>query len=226
MTTLVFAALLATLAQQVSPTPFAQAQDGMWASAAKYLWPGPTALAGSPAGGRSIDVVSPDGRRVITVRDSELAVKRTQGARDQIGASVPIEGLAEVLWAPDSRAFAITQSDGGWVGSWSTVIYEVADTALHRVDIAQQALADFNHRSVRRDAFGCSGEEGNVGVAAWRNDSRRVLLVAEAPSHSSDCDPGRLHGYLVDAHSGAVHARYSERDVRTLFRAALGARFR
>jgi len=143
------------------------------------------------------------------------------------GSPIPISSLAEILWAPDSKAFAITQSNGGWVGSFDVRVYWLDHGGLQRVHVSKDALSDFNQRKVtKRPPNGCEIEEGNIGALAWRHGSEELLLLAEAPPHSSDCDMGYLRGYLVKAKTGTVLQRYAAKDVRRLFPSDLGRRFR
>jgi hypothetical protein len=81
--------------------PMTEPQPGMWAAGAAYLWPGPTAIADYPAGGVAIDVPSPDGSMVLSLRDTALRVDRTGGTRTPIEVPLPVDAPAEVLWAPD-----------------------------------------------------------------------------------------------------------------------------
>jgi hypothetical protein len=206
------------------PATFERPNAGVWSARAGYLWPGSTVIANAPNGGRIIRLSAPDSRFVLVVGDSDLTVLSLESGRT-VGMPIAVESLAEVLWATDSQAFAVTQSDGGWVGSWSVAVYRVTPTQLQRVDVTMQAAIDFNRRTASKRSAGCSIEEGNFGALAWRDGSRSLALIAEAPPHSSDCDLGRLHGYLVDAHTGALRARYSAPDVSRLFQKELGTRF-
>src|SRR3989442_1204346 len=98
-------------AAEVFTTP----QKGLWSAHGVYLWPGPTAIADFPAAGRQLRITAPDRKTVLHVSDIEARVMLPNGKRS---AGFAIESLAEVLWAPNASAFALTESDGGWVGSW------------------------------------------------------------------------------------------------------------
>ena len=215
-----------SLFQQSRPGPMTRPQPGVWSARAAYAWPGLTAIADFPTGGRAIDVPSPDGSRVISIGDSYLIVRVASHPRRTIGSRIKIEDLLEVLWAPDSRAFAVTQSDGGWVGTWHVAVFQISSEALNRVSVSEQVFLDFSRRRVRRLGNGCTSEEPNIGAVTWLNGSSRLILLAEAPPHSSDCDMGRVHGYMVDVPTGAVLAQYSVEDVRRLFGSSLGGRLR
>jgi len=175
---------------------------------------------------RQYRVDAPNGRYVILVDNSQLTVRATERTRAAVGKPIEVESLAEVLWAPDARAFAVTQSDGGSVGTWSVTLFRVSESELQRVDIAKQVRAEFNRRTVPSHAAGCSIEEGNVGALTWRDGSRNLVLIAEAPLHSSGCDLGHVQGYFVDAQSGAILSRYTRVDLHRLFQKELGVRLR
>ncbi len=216
--------VLGLLLAMVTLLPMQRPQPGVWGAGAAYLWPGPTAIADYPQGGRSIDVLSPDGTLLLQVRESMLTVALAKHSSEQIGADIPLYSLAEVLWAPDSKAFALTSSDGGWVGSWSVVVYRVRGRDLEKVNIAEQAFAEFGKRTVARTRD-CEVEEPNIGAVAWLDGSSRLLVLAEAPPHSSCCDMGHLQGYALEVPTGKILARYSQAELAREFRGRLGARF-
>jgi hypothetical protein len=220
-------ALAFVLSQQpAGARRMAAAEPGMWARNAAYLWPGPTVIADAPTGGRWIDVPSPDGSKIVVVRDSSLTLVTAADRTRALGTAIDVQDLAEVLWAPDSRAFAVTESDGGWVAQWSATVYVVEAGSLRRIDSASQALAEFSRRKVSRRGYGCTVEPPNLAAVDWSRGSERLLIVAEAPPHGTCCDLGRLGGYLVDAATGRIIARYGQRDVMRLFHKRLGDRFR
>jgi hypothetical protein len=211
--------LLATNSIAGVPGTLQTPQPGMWSAAASYLWPGPTALADLPQGGRNLSVASPNGKLRITVNDIELQVvteeSRTRLSKEFIG----VTSLAEILWAPDSSAFFLTQSDGGWVGTWSITAYRVTSAGVSKSLAQIVALADFRRKFSR-----CPDEYPNVAGVAWLNGSKRLLLVAEMPCHSGCVDMCKLLGYVVDPVSGSIFERVSEKDMKTRWKTLLGPR--
>ncbi len=201
-------------------------QPGVWSAHAAYAWPGPIVIGDAPKAGRRIDVPSPDRSKVISIGDSSLTVRLAGHPGRTIGSPINIADLVEVLWAPDSLAFALTESDGGWVGTWHVAVFQVSAEALKQVNVSEQVFLDFSRRKVTSRGNGCSSEGPNIGGITWLNGSSRIVLLAEAPPHSSDCDMGRIHGYLVAVPSGAVLAQYREADVHRVFGSKLGGRFR
>jgi len=210
-----------SVVQAQSPAVFDRAQPGVWSSAGKYLWPGPTAVADFPLGGRSIVVASPDGAITTRVTNIELTLVDRNNPTRFAQTSIPIASLAEILWARDSSAFAITQSDGGWVGTWSVRVYRLRSTGLSESDPGRRALADFKRLFPR-----CPDEYPNVVAVDWLDGSSRLRLVLEVPCHSSCTDMCRVAGYVVDVVGGAVIERLPEAAVLRGWKAVTGSRFR
>lgn len=210
-----------SVAQAQSPAAFGRAQSGVWSSAGEYLWPGPTAVADLPIGGRSIMVASPDGAITTRVTNIELTLVDRNNPARFAQTSIPIASLAEILWAPDSSAFALTQSDGGWVAAWSVRAYRLRSTGLSESDPGRLALADFKQLFSR-----CRDEYPNVAAVDWLNGSSRLRLVLEMPCHSSCRDMCRVAGYVVNVADGAVIERVPEAAVQREWKAITGLRFR
>ncbi len=192
-------------------------EPGQWSSTAVYLWPGPTAIADAPPDGRIASVWSPDHLRVLMINDSQLVVK---SFTEMVSADpVEIESLAEVEWAPSSQAFVVSQSDGGWVGSWSVTAYMITSTGIQARDLTKRVSAEFQSRP-----GGCS-EIPNVAAAGWLRPGV-LLVVAEAPPHSSCQDMGAIRGYEVSVTDGKILKRYNEAELRTKYGHHLGLRLR
>jgi hypothetical protein len=217
--------LLGLLLTMVVPQIMNRPQPGIWSADAAYLWPGPTVIADYPKDGRSIEVASPDKRLVLLIGESTLSVAPANHPGKHIGPDIPVEDLAEVLWAPDSKAFALTQSNGGWVGSWNVAVYLVNEDGIQRINIGDQAFAEFKARKVVRKKD-CNIEAPNIGAVAWIDGSSRLIILAEAPPHSSCCDMGYVKGFLLEIPNGKILARYSRAELGRTFKNRLGGRFK
>jgi hypothetical protein len=202
-------------------------QPGEWSAGASYLWPGPTVLADYPEGGRNLSVLSPDGKLMIAVVNTELNVRRTADGRSLTKEPIGVSSLAEVLWAPDSSAFFLTESEGGWVGQWLLTIYRITHDGLMLFEPSKPAIADFRRRvkngSTRYPDF-CPEGEPNVPGVAWLDGSKRLLLVVEWACHSPCDDMCRKLGYLVNPISGAILERFTEKEMKTRWKQVLGPR--
>jgi hypothetical protein len=129
--------------------------------------------------------------------------------------------LTEVLWAPDSRSFAINVSDGGLVGTWESYIYLIDDKGHPMPLDIQQLIMPIANKILKCDPK----EEANIGIAAWLNGSKDVLLIAEVPPHSSCQNMGAIIGFRISIESKKIIERISEVELRKNWRHALGCRF-
>jgi hypothetical protein len=132
-----------------------------------------------------------------------------------------IPPLTEVLWAPSSRAFVITASDGGLVGTWHAHFYLV-DAAGRPI---KRDLASLISEAERPFAHCDGGEDVNIGAAGWLRDSRELLVVAEVPPHSYCANLGALRGFLIDVTTWKLQ-RIGEHTLRSKFASFLGSRLR
>ena len=109
---------------------------------------------------------------------------------------------AELLWAPDSHAIAVTANAGGAVGSFevSVLVRGVKGRRWHwrQIDLADRIAKLFGPR------MRCERDEApNVGAVGWTS-GRRLIVVAQVPPHSACANRGFIAGYIVDVPSGAV----------------------
>ena len=181
--------------------------SGFWSAKGRFAYEPP----------RRIE--APDGKHAIVPADPSLSLVGDRGsAARELGLSL---SLTEILWAPDSRRFAATTSDGGLVGTWRLFVSTIGRGGKPR----HRELSDAIQRETR--TFGrCYGgpETRNVGAAGWLN-ADELLVIAEVPPHSSCSDMGAITGFRVSVRSGKVLERVPERKLRDDFRGLLGCRF-
>ena len=177
-------------------------------------------------GTRRLVIASPNNKFRVIVRDAGFYIEgngnRLSGPEDE-----GIYPLAEMAWCPDSRAFFLTQSDGGNVGGWFLNVYLMSDKYVKLIDITQQVKKDFMTRYkcvVPEDPT--ANEEPNIAAIKWFNDSKELLLLAEVPPHSSCPEMGKLMGYVVSVPSGNILSRYEEQHLRARWGRFLGERHR
>ncbi|HJW06874.1 MAG TPA: hypothetical protein VJ527_10335 [Rhodanobacter sp.] len=190
---------------------------GQWSSTAVDLGRGLTASTDAPANSRIANVWSADHLRVLVIDGSRLTVKNSNGT--VLAEPVQIGSLSEIEWSPDSRGFVVTESDGGLVGSWSATAYRLTSTGLAARNLGQLVSSEFQKRE------GACSEIPNVGASGWL-ESGILLVVAEAPPHSSCRDMGAIRGYEVSAIDGKILKRYDEAELRARYGHRLGLRFR
>jgi hypothetical protein len=211
--------MLALIQIAVADDTLAVPQPGQWAARGAYLWPGPTAIADLPQDGRHLRVLAPDGQVEFRIHDTEGYVIRGSDRRSE---PIGVQSLAEVLWAADSTAFALTESDGGLIGTWSVTVYNVAKPGITRLTAADAAVrADYRQRVMKH---ACPDEVPNVAAVSWVHGSKQLALVAEVPPHSSCRQMGRIYGYVVRLPSGYIVRRLSTAEVRSAWRKDLGSR--
>jgi hypothetical protein len=163
--------------------------------------------------------VSPNSRKTVYVGETHFLVRA-----DGVWLPFPtkpwgVNGLAELLWAPDSSAFVVTESDGGWVGSWLVNVYRIDGDTVAKLDVSQAVTDVFQKR------YPCvEPETPNVGAVAWLEGSKRLLLVAEVPPHSSCHEMGKLGGFVVEVPGGRIVQEYSEAELRDKWGKYLGIR--
>jgi hypothetical protein len=198
--------LLATNARASGTEP-ARNCTGSWSAQGKYGYEPP----------RRIE--APDGRHAIVPGEPSLLLLNDRGlASRDIGVSV---NLTEILWAPNSRKFAATESDGGLVGTWHLFVITIdrGNRLSHRdlSEVIQGETMEF--------AKCFEGPESrNVGAAAWLNRNE-LLVIAEVPPHSSCTNMGAITGFRVSAISGKVLERLPEKKLRKRYGKSLGCRF-
>ncbi len=198
------APILASSVAAISLAVFAAVPQAMWSKKATPLLY--TSGSTSKPGKRQVQVVSPDKKKLLIVQGAALEVvvdgKRLPGA-NRFG----LPPLAEVVWSPDSRAFAITWSDGGDVGTWRVNVFWIGQNAVRYTDPTPQVQTEF------MGTYRCAGSTNqvpNIAALDWANGSADLLLVAQVPPDSSCRQMGRIDGYLVAARTGAILGRYSQ----------------
>lgn len=160
----------------------------------------------------SVDVLAADGSIVARFDQStsQLIVVN--------GPAMNVLSLPEVLVSPDGRHIALTDSDGGAVGSYSVHVVNRNDKLAAASEFSAAARRDYQSRP------GVCSELPNAAAIAWRNDGQSILVVIESPPHSSCHDLGAVRGYELDSVTGAILASYSEAEFRRRFQPLFGPR--
>ncbi|MDP1632073.1 MAG: hypothetical protein Q8L66_11710 [Caulobacter sp.] len=166
-------------------------------------------------------VRSPDGRSQVRVElvepDAVVNLIKVTGALGDFTFEIVNGPNAELLWAPDSQAFFVTENDGGIVGSY--LVYVVA-----RFDGRPQAR---NLTKLVSDAYGqpgrCFDPEGpNVAGISWLGSSHRLLIAAQTLSHSNCDGMGTFVAFVIDPWAMSVGQRYNQLQAKARFGRDLG----
>lgn len=167
--------------------------------------------------------VSPDGKIKVQIR-------RQDGFGEFNPASVIVQtqhgklvekiqfGLdTEVLWSPDSKAFAVTGSIEGANGRYETAAFFVGDSRLDKVELTPLITRAFGH------PVKCGWAElPNVLSLKWLVPSQRLLIAAQI-IHHSNCDSfGTFKAYAFDITVPRVVEEHDQLETKRLFGSDLG----
>jgi hypothetical protein len=167
---------------------------------------------------------SPDGRSSVkahsvpSITNDELHVVLESAGAIGVKTLAIGPGIgAELLWAPNSQAFAVTTNDGGSAGHFRTLVLG----RWHGIVVTHDLTALISH------AFGhparCSWpESANVAAVTWLAGSQRLLLVAQIIPHVNCDGYGTFAAYEVDPWTLRIVHRYDQLQAKQLFAAQLG----
>lgn len=174
-------------------------------------------------GGR---IKSPDGK-------NELTTEHLQDAKDPDGYisyrvtvgekrfSARLSGFGtEVLWSPDSKAFAVNQTEGGGGIGQRAYVFYLEESGPRKVDVSAPIEKAFG------SPVKCAVPvPPNTAMIQWL-DSTRILVVAEVV-HVSICQcPGAFKTYELSLPDLKILHVYGENESKALFRDDLGCEFR
>ena len=190
------------------------------ASAADGLYSGIATPAPKVAG--MVDgLPSPDGHNRLHLKENESAGSSwsfkawvtTPGKRYSLPYGTYVN--AELAWSPDSRAFFLTYSDGGNVGTYHVLVYFLDASGIRRTEPIPNG-----RRLFKPTCF--DAENPNVGAIRWGNDSRTLVIAVEVPPHSSCASMGTFRAFEITLPDAKVLKTYSQLEAKELFRESLG----
>ncbi|MGO9086952.1 MAG: hypothetical protein ACLQBK_17155 [Candidatus Sulfotelmatobacter sp.] len=138
---------------------------------------------------------------------------------------------AELSWAPDSRAFYLTQSDAtSEIDGFHTEAYRVNEQGVEQLPNLDRTVHEqLDHRHDCLQSFQgkrYNENRSNVAGLGWVDGSDRILLVTEIVP-DSDCGPrGYFGGYLLSTTDGRVLHAYSPHELAEHWGTVLGARLK
>lgn len=180
-------------------------------------WTGPS---------KSLTIKSPNGQNAVIVEYHSQSSPSPENAtvyleiggrrlRTKIGQLVN----SEVQWSPDSKALAVTFSDGGDVGTYHTRIYWIENQAFR----VQEPTAGVKQAYLSHKLVCFQAEPPNIGAIEWLGSSQQILLAAEIPPHSNCDNFGTFKAYQVQLPGGRIVKVYGQIEARRLFGPHLGA---
>ncbi|PIC01296.1 hypothetical protein [Caulobacter sp. X] len=207
--------LTASIIAMIMTVAPAQASGGFYAQQATPIW---DQIANAP--GKSIRIVSPDGRSAATATfiDTEDFLVRiaTEG---QVGSgSIDIgPGIgSEMLWSPDSKAFFVTTSDDGANGLYRTIVVSGGPDGPKAKDVSGLVRQAFGH-PVTCDYR----EQPNIAGITWLGP-RRLLVAAQIINHSNCDSMGTFRAYEVDWRGMRLGRSFDQIAAKRAFGDALG----
>jgi len=176
--------------------------------------------------GRDLTVLSPDSVKTIVAKrkkDGEMEVYILVKG-EKIPTDIGSQVNCEVAWAPDSKAFSVTYSDGGLVGTYYTDIYNLEGSVLRKVGVRAEVEKDYWNWIKH---ITCTWPDGpNVVVIKWLENSRRLLVAAQIPTHTV-CDSfGTFKAYELLLPEGKIMKRHVQIETKRLFWNDLGFELR
>ena len=173
-------------------------------------------------------LASPDGLKHI-----ETSVKRvpTDPNGQQVQIKVAVAGKsfeadlsgwgAEIAWSPDSKAFFVTQTEGGGGIGIRAYVFYVESTGLSKLDVS--------HIVEERSGYpaSCGGDLApNVAAVAWLG-SHRLLMVAESVPVAPLCRcPGAFKAYELELPGNKIVNMFTQSEAKRKFRNLLGCELR
>lgn len=172
---------------------------------------------------RPMTVTAPNGRTRAIARFSDYTASDTADGHLSVflggdDHDFPGGPNAELLWAPDSTAIAVTSDNGRIDGQFETSIMVRPDKGRHwrEIDITDKVAKLFKPR------MDCEEDEDpNVGAIGWTS-GQRLIVAAQVPRRSSCVDRGSFAAYIVDVDSGDVLMELDQKTVRSRYAKMLG----
>ncbi len=175
-----------------------------------------------------VSVSSPDKKKIVIARTIWGDGTSDEG---HVRYSVRVAGKTfrakllgfngEVTWSPDSKAFAVSETEGGGgIGARVYVFFVNAD-GLHKIDVSEAIEKDFGY-PVRCDVK----IRPNTGVVSWGIASSTLYVAAQVIPVSLCKCMGTFRVYEINLPSLAIVRVYSQKESKERFKALLGCYLR
>jgi hypothetical protein len=150
------------------------------------------------------EIAVPRGNGINIRLDSDpaqAAFSVRRGTKTLFTFRVPdLSSNANILWAPDRRAFAFNYSDGGAIGGFHVLVFLIDGEKVIDVSKAIRPAVDaFKARHF------CKSRGNNVTAYKWLPDSSHLVLMTEVYP-TGDCGPdlGHAEGYVIAIPEGKI----------------------
>lgn len=169
-------------------------------------------------------IKSPDGKKLLTVKTIQdqmdpdgMHLSFTMDvARKEFSTELP--GFnAEVLWSPDSTAFAVTQTEGGGGIGYRAYVFYVGENGFNKVDVSDVVVKAFGTQ-VKCEV----PVPPNTGFVDWLDGSHRILVAAEVVPVSICHCSGTFKLYELSVPKVRILHAYSQIEAKQRFSNLLG----
>lgn len=172
---------------------------------------------------------SPDGRKRLKAAIKTVA-SDPNGMQVQLAVDVGKKRFedhlsgwgAEIAWSSDSKAFFVTQTEGGGGIGIRAYVFYIDGASLRKVDVSRTIEEHYGRPAQ------CGGDlEANVAAVAWLEGSQRLLMVAEDPPVAPLCHcPGAFTAYEMQLPENAIVKSFSQAEAKRRFSKVLGCQLR
>jgi hypothetical protein len=188
-------------------------------------------------------IISPDGNSYVQVEykrnpaneDSLVDLSVVSGGKPLGAVGTPGFAEDEVLWSPDSKAFAISGSSNANT-DYHVLVYLLNPSGLTRINPARQALRDMVRSFPPCRALNATDECHDIvkhpsdwiGVAAidWVNGSSSIVVMAEMDESSRVGGIlGEVLGYEIEIPSGKILRRMEAKEFARRWQPSMAWKF-
>jgi hypothetical protein len=173
-------------------------------------------------------ITSPDGKKTLKVRtvqdpkdpdNSDVLFAVSVGNGE---FTTRLAGFnAEVLWSPDSAAFAVTETEGGGGIGYRAYVFFIASDGLRKIDVSEPVEEAFHPPGKCEVAVA-----PNIVVVDWLHNSQRILIAAEVVPVSVCKCMGAFSAYEVSLPAATLGRVYSMSEAKHEFWSLLGCELR
>lgn len=138
--------------------------------------------------------------------------------------SIKCYAMPHALWAPDSTWLAITSSNGGLVGNYKVLTYNIEDGKVVAHSVIRAVQADLARRfpaginppgtnffsDAERKGFAKDTSWVNVRAIRWLADDELAVVASVPPSSGYGANSGKERAYVIDPTRGTIIRSYTQ----------------
>jgi hypothetical protein len=172
-------------------------------------------------------LVSPDGKKILLAKivggdgEDEPHMRYTVAVAGENFSTMLLGFNGEVAWAPDSKAFAVNETEGGGSLGERVYVFYVDDRGMRKLDVSRPIERAFGH-PVRCDI----SIVPNTAFISWGGDSTTLLVAAEVVPASICSCAGTYRVYKMKLPVLAIAHIYSQAEAKKQFWNVLGCELR